>query len=128
PAGTTMVADVNPGAAGSTPQQFAAVNSHVVFFATGSSDSGIYVTDGTAGGTRFLHPFAVISDFTAFDNALYFLGRGASTQYQLWKTDGTPAGTTLVSDVNGSSGALEISNQYAGSGLVVFNGGLFFAV
>ncbi len=34
---------------------------------------------------------------------LYFSGFGANTGRELWRTDGTAAGTTLVKDINAGS-------------------------
>jgi ELWxxDGT repeat protein len=57
---------------------------------------------------------------TVFNGALYFQADDGASGVELWKTDGTDAGTVLVKDI--SPGAAN-SNP---SGLTVFNGALYF--
>src|ERR1043165_1163051 len=37
--------------------------------------------------------------FTEFNNVLFFAAKSAGHGIELWKTDGTPAGTVLVKDI-----------------------------
>lgn len=90
-AGTRMVADVNPGSARSDPWYFADVNGTVYFSAESSTTTGK--------GKRKVT---------------------TSTGIELWKTNGTAAGTSLVKDlVPGSSHSLPRE-------LISFNGLLYF--
>ena len=42
------------------------------------------------------------SDLTAVGNTLYFLADDGVNGEELWKSDGTPAGTEMVEDINPS--------------------------
>ena len=61
-----------------------------------------------------------LSGLTVFNGALYFKADDGSTGSELWKTDGTAAGTVMVKDIN--SGAGDSYPSY----LTVFNGALYF--
>ena len=52
PAGTALVHDINPGAAGSSPSQFLAAGDTLYFVANDSTGPRLYRTDGTSSGTR----------------------------------------------------------------------------
>ena len=65
------------------------------------------MTDGTAAGTVALPASAIgsgdqpgLNQFTAAGNLVYF---DDGVNHQLWRTDGTDAGTLLVSDIANSS-------------------------
>ncbi len=57
---------------------------------------------------------------TTYNGKLYFVATEARTGNELWKTDGTDAGTSLVKDINAGTGNSVISN------LVVFKNRLYF--
>src|SRR6202035_151647 len=66
----------------------------------------VIVTDGTAAGTSTLTSFPssdVVTVLGAAGSYVYFytvpITAQPGVQPQLWKTDGTAAGTTLVSDL-----------------------------
>ena len=40
------------------------------------------------------------SNFISFDNMLYFSANNGSSGVELWKSDGTSAGTVMVKDIN----------------------------
>jgi ELWxxDGT repeat protein len=130
-AGTVLVKDINPGAGASDPLDFTAFNNAVYFRATdGTNGFELWRTDGTAAGTvlvKDMNPGAgdgipVGSPFfTVFNGALYFIGNDGTTGGELWRSDGTEAGTVLVKDIHpGANGSFP-------SGLTVFNGALYFA-
>ncbi|MBL0341284.1 MAG: T9SS type A sorting domain-containing protein [Bacteroidetes bacterium] len=123
--GTVLVKDINPGNDGSYPADFKEING-TLYFTAYSSSSGreLWKTDGTSGGTQivkdiisgnvggfstsaqfgyYTHPFSVVWQnggsfyFTANNNAS---GPGGSTDdMELWKSDGTDAGTVMVKDI-----------------------------
>jgi ELWxxDGT repeat protein len=99
--GTYMVKDIRPGSVGSEPFHMAAVGSFTVFGADDGGASGheLWVTDGTEAGTHLvkdIYPGSGTSfpqDFVPFGDALYFFAYDGSPRPNLWRTDGTAAGT-----------------------------------
>ncbi|MGL5095727.1 MAG: ELWxxDGT repeat protein, partial [Planctomycetia bacterium] len=112
-AGTFLLKDIQPGAGSSSPEGFAALNGFLVFEANnGATGRELWKTDGTAAGTvliRDLNPGTAngsnvesFNPLVAFNGALYFNGaNGGSAGRELWKTDGTAAGTVLVANIDG---------------------------
>jgi ELWxxDGT repeat protein len=130
-AGTTEVADVMAGPYGSWPVMLGCLGDVVLF----SADDGVHGkelwrTDGTAAGTAlvkdiFPGPTSGIvprwAEPVVFAGELYFTAIDPDHGVELWKTDGTAAGTVLVKDVNPGA-----SNSYILSGHAVFGGALYF--
>lgn len=111
PAGTTMVSDLWPGNTSGSPSYLAAVPAlNRVFLSATDATAGRepWTTDGTAAGTYRLADLAAGS---AGSNSGYDLGFGYSGGFvyfgattpalgwELYKTDGTQAGTGLVADL-----------------------------
>jgi ELWxxDGT repeat protein len=125
-AGTSMVADISPGEAGSFPRltngQAAFANGILYFSAEDSSDDGYQVwrTDGTAAGTKMLtnvdgegHANSVdgadlsgggLPGFTIVNGKLFFGMVDADHGTELWVSDGTVAGTKRLTDINPGQG------------------------
>ena len=93
-----------------------------------TGQSGLWRTDGTEAGTTLVKGFAPtysyssadtsIQDLTLFDGAIYFAAREGDSDFNLWRSDGTTAGTYQVMDVpNGSSGSYPTNLTVAGSNL-----------
>src|SRR5215469_927558 len=100
-AGTFMVADLNSGVNGSFPASFVNLNGIVYFDAVSASGhSELFSTNGTASGTQLVKDFGAdtIVQVVSVNGALY-LWNGSG----LWRSDGTPGGTTQISTVNISS-------------------------
>lgn len=103
--GTQLTTDVRPGSAGSTPQSLTAVGSLLFFVADDGSGAGnqLWRFDGsssqrlssTLAGANGSGP----SDLTAFGNRLAFTANTPASGTELWISDGTAAGTTLVRDI-----------------------------
>jgi ELWxxDGT repeat protein len=109
PNGTHLLKDINPdsyGLTGSRPYGFVHLGGHVLFAATPSQfgPSRIYATDGTTGSTRPLTESVELLTSAAFwkvlGNQILFLGRDAAGGSELWRTDGTAAGTFPLMDIN----------------------------
>src|SRR5262249_45487922 len=110
PAGTRMVKDINP-AGNSSPQYLTNVNGTLFFAADdGVNGSELWKSDGTAAGTvmvKDIFPSFYSSypgNLTNVNRTLYFSAYdggfivGAHGR-ELWKSDGTTTGTTMVKDI-----------------------------
>jgi len=116
PGGTVQVDDIVPGPTGA----LAAVALHGidpfgerVLFSAWDESHGLepWVSDGTPEGTlRLADLDAGVADAfewilqpmvsRALDGRAYFFGQSDTVGYELWGTDGTVAGTTLVKDID----------------------------
>ncbi len=145
-AGTTMLKDINPGNDGSYPSDFTVING-TLYFTAYSSSSGVelWKTDGTNAGTIMVKEiiagsvggFQTSAQFgyntmafsVVWQNGgyFYFIANnfasapgGNVNDIELWKSDGTDAGTMMVKDIypgNEASGP---------SGFIDINGTLYF--
>ncbi|MBC7818956.1 MAG: hypothetical protein IAG10_18870, partial [Planctomycetaceae bacterium] len=128
-AGTVLVADVNAGASGSSPQQLTNVNGTLFFTAdNGVNGRELWKSDGTAAGTVMVKDISTAStassDPTELINvagAVFFTATDGTQGRELWKSDGTAAGTVLVKDIR--AGGLDAAPQF----LTNVNGRLFFS-
>ena len=119
--GTSLVLDLRAGSAGSNPGPAVHVGGKVFFAAVQSFDPDLFVTDGTAAGTLKLRTRAFASFLVSYAGQLFFQGSDPVTGSELWKSDGTVAGTVLVKDILPGLG---IGNP---SSLTVVGDTLFFA-
>jgi ELWxxDGT repeat protein len=123
--GTSLVADINPNmtvpypsaaSRGSYPQDLTNVSGTLFFQADEngySYDSGIglWKSDGTPGGTMRVTEFSntgrydnieftsVLNELTNVGGTLFFRAFDDTNGFELWKSDGTSAGTSLVRDI-----------------------------
>ncbi|MCC6673116.1 MAG: hypothetical protein IT458_18770, partial [Planctomycetes bacterium] len=131
-AGTLELKDINlPQPSSSSPANLAQLGKLTVFAANdGTSGIEPWVTDGTAAGTVRLidaYPGASSSspaNFTVLGDKCFFTATNSTattgTGSELYITDGTPAGTSLLLDINPGTASSSAIN------LVVSNGKLFF--
>ena len=62
-------------------------------------DLFLWVTDGTAAGTRVLHTFASIqASLNTGSSGLYFVADDIVHGQEIWRTDGTPEGTVRITE------------------------------
>lgn len=141
-AGTVLVKDILPGAGDSTAHELTRVGNALFLSASdGVNGEELWRSDGTAAGTFMVkninanagfgsNPSCLMDVngtvyFSAADSVRYPKknvsgGWPTPTNFELWKSDGTSAGTVLVKDIaRGSSN----SNP---EGLINFNGTLYF--
>lgn len=122
-----LVADITPGAAGTTLSDFADYGD-ALLFRVDPADAGseLWRTDGTAEGTRRLAQFDAVLGFH-FDGVIGVAADGracfrvVAETTQLWVTDGTPEGTRAL-ELNMPDGAA-VSVDYAAA---LFQGRLYF--
>lgn len=113
PEGTSLVADLDPGAEGSLPADLVAFGDGVLFSADdGATGREPWRADAATGAVRVadLHPGPLGSEaksiVVAGDRAYFAAAASDTSGAQLWATDGTEAGTFLVSGVKGRYGPL----------------------
>src|SRR5262245_50566977 len=104
-----LVKDINPAIVGSVPTSLTVVGDRV-FFAASTPETGneLWVSDGTPEGTVVLDLIpgpagSFPMSLTNVGGTLFFTARdltdGVTHGRELWKSDGTPAGTMLVKDI-----------------------------
>ncbi len=102
PAGTRLVRDLLPGAAGSSPRELVALGGKVYFLAETGTGEGLWRTDGTAAGTVLIRRLALQGvpsrghDLTVAGNLLFFVVDNETTGPELFVSDGTFRGTRLL--------------------------------
>jgi ELWxxDGT repeat protein len=132
-----MVKDIRPGDNESSLDNLINANGTLFFVADdGVHGFEVWRSDGTAAGTiltRDVFPGAADSlvplyptpHMCSVGSNLYFYAADGAHGQELWKSDGTPAGTTMVKDIYpGTTGSLapNIANH-----LYNFNGTVFFS-
>ncbi len=140
PQGTSMLVDVNVGAGSSSPTNLVNVNG-VLYFAANDGTNGneLWRTDGTVAGTQMVRDlftgtysvnyqnFPNSSNPTQLTNVggkLFFTARNGLAGVELWTSDGTSAGTTMVKNIYADSGATPSSSSP--TQLTNYNGALYF--
>jgi ELWxxDGT repeat protein len=151
----TLVKDINTTPLSSFPAKLVDVNGRLFFTAASSGGNFLWRSDGTAAGTVALwpnggpteHDAFYLRELTPVNGTLFFInswpaprGYFQAAGSELWKTDGTPAGTVLVKGIagepgpspNGQSTTFQADdNPVTGDGspvlLTGLNGTLFFA-
>jgi ELWxxDGT repeat protein len=111
-AGTVMVKDILPGAGTSDAYDLTNVNGTLFFTANdGVNGQELWKSDGTTAGTTLVKDiFPGVSSIegpyssdpavlTNVNGMLYFNANDGVHGYELWKSNGTSAGTVLVKDI-----------------------------
>lgn len=135
-AGTVLVSDFGLGSFFSLSASTYLVKlSTQAFFRMGTTATGIelWKTNLTTAGTSIvvdLNPGSgdgirdsVHSPPAAFNSELFFEGNNGTTGFELWKTNGTTAGTVLIADIEDLNPAGSYPSSFA-----VSNAQLFFGV
>jgi ELWxxDGT repeat protein len=132
--GTALVKDIWPGEVGSGPEALTNVNGRLFFKANdGTQGLELWKSDGSATGTvlvKDINPAAGAAfspfpmELTNVNGTLFFGADDGAHGFELWKSDGSSAGTTLVKDIN-PSGSSITSPLTQGPFLTNVNGTLF---
>jgi len=101
----TLLGDLRPGPQGSNILGFAEMQGRLFFTAQTPLGFDLFATDGTPAGTgAFGLPARSVQIYNGVPVAvgpnLFFLARTAAEGQELWKSDGTVAGTQRVTDLN----------------------------
>jgi ELWxxDGT repeat protein len=132
--GTVLVKDVLPGAASGLTPTFLEVSNGVVFFAADDGVHGteLWKTDGTAAGTVMVKDIRAGADDSMgqltlnhsahldVNGVLFFGANDGTTGEELWKSDGTSAGTVRVRDIQSGSNDSDPSLTINVNGIAVF--------
>lgn len=117
PAGTRLLADLNPGAAPSQPRHFVPFGNGAAF--TTAYPGALWVSDGTRAGTRQVGLMAGLEAPAAVGSQLFFWGFSAATGGELFVSDGTGAGTRLVVELVPGIQSAELT-QFRASGAKLY--------
>ncbi|MEA5505310.1 ELWxxDGT repeat protein [Halotia wernerae UHCC 0503] len=129
--GTSLVQNITPGTGGFAPSELTSVGNTLYFVTDSNNDfkQELWKIDGNGVGRvkNDLNAAPNIGfgplNMTAVGSTLYFTAYDSTTGLELWKSDGSDAGTILVKDI--WSGA-DPNNSIPDS-LVNFGGNLYFA-
>ena len=131
----TLAGDVNRDTAGSAIYFLDRVGGVAYFYATdGRHGWELWKSDGTADGTvlvKDLQPGVANLNWAggstptvpwgkAAGDTLYFTGNDGVHGYELWKTDGTAAGTVMVKDINPGPGHSRLESPSADGDALYF--------
>ncbi len=132
-ANTSLVKDINYGdysSIGSNISGMDSLKGKIYFGAYNGTSEGIYASDGTAANTTLVAAGSAVGfDYTYYSpdhiktvgNTIFFDANAYSTTgYELWKTDGTQAGTVLVKDINPGDGWSYPNQMTALNGMLIF--------
>lgn len=139
-AGTALLKDVNPGLPISSAKMYSNLDGTLLFTAydSGSNNWKLWKSDGTTGGTvlvRELIPDTSIftnhwgsipiGDICVYGSNGYFIVQYRTNTlspigYELWKTDGTYAGTVKVKILRNGSGSVSAPEWQISGGKVYF--------
>jgi ELWxxDGT repeat protein len=118
PQGTRLVADLEPGTEGSSPESLTVFQGRLYFTATaGGGGRELWSSDGTPAGTilvKDIDPRPGSGSeprlLTEHAGRLYFLARDEEHGRELWRTDGTAAGTVLAAELAPGTLGFDVSH------------------
>ncbi|HEX5086971.1 MAG TPA: ELWxxDGT repeat protein [Nocardioides sp.] len=138
--GTVLVKDVGRGRSSSYPSSLTAVGETLFLLAGSTHGTELWKSNGTKAGTvlvKTLNPGGMSNDYdydpaslTAAGTLLYFTDDDETHGRELWKSNGTKAGTVLVKDIypgGFDSDGYRYPNESYPSFLATVGGKLYFA-
>lgn len=140
-AGTVVLKDIVAGSGSSNPHNFITVGSNVFFQATnGNGSVELWKTDGTGAGTVLVDTLFAggvssgtgqvittlnIDNMNVINGVLYFTFDDGIHGQEMWRSDGTAAGTLMVKDINTDFFDSGYSTNFPGAGVSFGNSGVF---
>ncbi|QGJ71543.1 Hypothetical protein PBC10988_32500 [Planctomycetales bacterium 10988] len=125
-AGTEIVTDILPGISSGLNDDTELIVAQDQLFFSANNGQELWVTDGTSEGTQFVKSFPTSSFipffgygtvYQAVGDKLFFGDYLSLYSTQIWQSDGTPEGTVVVTDFDGTYDFEELTN---GSGRLFF--------
>ncbi|MCA9126086.1 MAG: hypothetical protein KDB22_03335 [Planctomycetales bacterium] len=134
-AGTVLVKDIRAGIQESYPHNLTSVGNTLYFAANdGSHGFELWKSNGTAAGTVLVNDIRTgvesglqsfgYSSFANLGSEVFFYGDDGTNGFELWKSNGTAAGTVLVQDIY--PGANSSRSYFGNSYLTNVGGSLYF--
>jgi len=132
PAGTQLLIDLYPGATGSQPGIFCTEANRFFFVAkTPAYGDELWCSNGTAAGTYMVKDITPGTAGTGLGTSpnyaisqggiVFFWAKDPVYGFELWRTDGSAAGTYLLKDIKpGSNGSMGASNFAIANNLIFF--------
>lgn len=132
-AGTVLVRDINAGPTGSDPTDMAVLNGFIYFTAeTPAEGRELWRTNGTLAGTTRVKDIIAgpassnqANDYHLFSNGSFLLFSAATpgNGIELYRSNGTDAGTVLLKDINTGNAGVDSSsprNFYTVNNTIIF--------
>lgn len=124
-AGTQLVADVVEGSGSGDPRELTEFNGELIFSATGrpgQKGRELWISDGTSAGTRTVrrdpiqfpnNPIYPVdpSSITVAGESFFFFAAPPDRNTELWKSDGTHAGTKWISTFSITDGGFVAGDE-----------------
>lgn len=132
-AGTSMLKNISPESGASAIASLTTLGNKVIFSANdGVNGVEIWSSDGTAAGTQMLKDINTAAGassspakFGVWNGNVYFAANAGTstglTGTELYKTDGTVAGTVLVKDINSGTASSSPKNFCSHNGALYFS-------
>lgn len=130
---TNGIVKVGSGSLIKAPYVMSQLGDKVIFYGNDDAHgSELWISDGTLVGTHLLKDIATgransmtdysFSEFVILNNKAYFIATDDTGKLNIWRTDGTEAGTELFQNIEGNTYNNIISK------LKVMGGNLYFAI
>ena len=130
---TQMVTDLNPGPqSGFSNLRYAVLNDVLYFVGNGDKGRELYRSEGTEASTVLVKdispnvtgsglPFSSnLQNFTVAQDIIYFTANDGENGQELWRTDGTSAGTVMIVDITDGAGSTNFGRFKAVGNTLIF--------
>lgn len=120
-AGTVRITDLNAGSGDANPRPLGSANGKLIFMANdGVGTDRTFAYDPATGVTSLLSTASPSGNLGGnLNGKFYYAADNGADGYELWTTDWTAAGTSIVKNINGSGSSFP-------SQFIEFNGELYF--